>query len=268
MKRNYALQQLEQELEQAREDMRSITEEQEAANEELQSANEELLSSSEELQSLNEELETGKEELQSTNEELMVVNHEITSLNEQVTEARDYSEAIVSNIREPLLVLDKNLRVKTANDAFYKTFRVNEVETEGVLVYNLGNRQWDIPGLRTLLEKILPEKSKFTDFEVTHTFSNIGERIMLLNAREVINKNNSEKLILLSIEDITERRKAEDILHKSEEQFRQLVKGLPAAVYSCDAEGRVVFYNDAAVKLWGKKPEPGQGPLEQRIPDV
>jgi len=252
------IQQLELELEQAREDMRSITEEQEAANEELQSANEELLSSSEELQSLNEELETGKEELQSTNEELMVVNHEITSLNELAAEARDYAEAIVSNIREPLLVLDKNLRVKTANEAFYKTFRVNEVETEGVLIYNLGNKQWDIPGLRILLEKILPEKSKFSDFEVAHTFSSIGERIMLLNAREVINKSNSEKLILLSIEDITERKKAEDVLHKSEEQFRQLVKGLPAAVYSCDAEGRVVFYNDAAVKLWGKKPELGK----------
>ena len=252
------IQQLELELEQAREDMRSITEEQEAANEELQSANEELLSSSEELQSLNEELETGKEELQSTNEELMVVNHEITSLNEQVTEARDYAEAIVSNIREPLLVLDKNLRVQTANNAFYKTFKVNELETEGVLIYNLGNKQWDIPGLRMLLEKILPGKSKFNDYEVTHIFSTIGERIMLLNAREVINKNNTEKLILLSIDDITERKKAEDVLHKSEEQFRQLVKGLPAAVYSCDAEGRIVFYNDAAVKMWGKKPELGK----------
>jgi two-component system CheB/CheR fusion protein len=252
------IQQLEQELEQTREDMRSITEDQEAANEELQSANEELLSSSEELQSLNEELETGKEELQSTNEELMVVNHEITSLNEQVTEARDYAEAIVSNIREPLLVIDKNLRVRTANNAFYKTFRVHEKETEGVLIYDLGNKQWDIPALRTLLEQILPAKSKFNDFEVTHHFSSIGERVMLLNAREVINKSNSEKLILLSIEDITERKKAEEVIRKSEEQFRQLVKGLPAAVYSCDAEGRIVFYNDAAVKLWGRKPEVGK----------
>jgi len=168
--------------------MRSITEDQEAANEELQSANEELLSSSEELQSLNEELETGKEELQSTNEELMVVNHEMISLNEQVTAARDYAEAIIVNIREPLLVLDKNLRIKTANDAFYKTFRVTEKETEEVLIYDIGNKQWDIPALRTLLEKILPEKTVFNDFEVTHTFSSVGERVMLLNALEFINK--------------------------------------------------------------------------------
>ena len=252
------IQQLEKELAQSREDMRSITEDQEAANEELQSANEELLSSSEELQSLNEELETGKEELQSTNEELMIVNQEMISLNEQVTTTRDYAEAIIANIHEPLLVLDKNLRIKTANNAFYKTFRVSEKETEAVLIYNLGNKQWDIPDLRRLLEKILPEKSVFNDFEVTHIFSTIGERVMMLNAREVINKNSSEKLILLSIEDITERKKAQEILNKTGEHFRHLVKELPAAVYSCDAKGYINFYNDAAVKVWGRKPEIGK----------
>ena len=252
------IQQLVKELTQAREDMRSITEDQEASNEELQSANEELLSSSEELQSLNEELETGKEELQSTNEELTVVNQEMISLNEQVTAARDYAEAIIANIHEPLLVLDKNLRIRTANNAFYKTFRVNEKETEAVLIYDLGNKQWDIPELRNLLEKILLEKSVFNDFEVTHTFSHIGERIMLLNAREVINKNSAEKLILLSIEDITERKKAQEVLNKTGEHFRHLVKELPAAVYSCDAQGHITFYNDAAVKIWGRRPEIGK----------
>ncbi len=252
------IQQLEKELAQSREDMRSITEDQEAANEELQSANEELLSSSEELQSLNEELETGKEELQSTNEELMVVNHEMISLNEQVTAARDYAEAIIVNIREPLLVLDKNLRIKTGNNAFYKTFQVTEKETEAVLIYDIGNKQWDIPALRTLLEKILPEKTVFNDFEVTHTFSSIGERVMLLNAREVVSKNSSEKLILLSIEDITDLKKAQKVLQKTGEYFRHLVKELPAAVHSCDAQGYITYYNDAAVKLWGRKPEPGK----------
>jgi two-component system CheB/CheR fusion protein len=177
--------QLEEELAQTHEDMRGITEEQEAANEELQSANEELLSSTEELQSLNEELETSKEELESSNEELTVVNHEIISLNEQVTESRDYAEAIVASIRAPLLVLDKNLRVKSANLAFYKTFRVLELETEGKLIYDLGDKEWNIPALRTLLEHILPEKSTITDYEVRHTFKTIGERIMLLNAHEI-----------------------------------------------------------------------------------
>jgi two-component system CheB/CheR fusion protein len=104
------------------------------------------------------------------------------SLNEQVTASRDYAEAIIANIHEPMLVLDKTLRIKTANNAFYKTFRVNEHDTEGALIYDLGNKQWNIPELRTLLENILPEKSVFKDFEVTHVFSTIGERVMLLNA--------------------------------------------------------------------------------------
>ena len=252
------IEQLEQELAQAREDMRSITEDQEAANEELQSANEELLSSSEELQSLNEELETGKEELQSTNEELTVVNQEMVSLNEQVTAARDYSENIIANIRESLLVLDENQRIITANRSFYKTFRVNEQETEGALIYELGNKQWNIPALRTLLEKILPEKSVFNDFEVTHSFSHIGERTMLLNARAIKNEKGQDKLILLSIEDITERKKAQEILNKSSEHLEQLVKELPAGVYSCDALGRINFYNKAAAKLWGREPKVGR----------
>jgi two-component system, chemotaxis family, CheB/CheR fusion protein len=245
------LRQLEQELAQTREDMRSITEDQEAANEELQSANEELQSGSEELQSLNEELETSKEELQSTNEELTVVNHEMIGLNEQIVEARNYAESIVANIREPLLVLDKNLRIKTANNAFYKTFQVHEQETEGVLIYDLGNRQWNIPELRTLLEKILPEKSIFNDFEVSHTFSTIGERVMLLNAREVINKTNAEKLILLSIEDITVRKQAEEVVKKSERQFRQMAESMPQKVWTADAEGHKNYFNQTYLRYTG-----------------
>ena len=251
---DFRIQQLEQELAQTYEDMRSITEEQEAANEELQSANEELLSGSEELQSLNEELETSTEELQSASEELTVVNHELINLNEQVTKAKDYTESIVSAIREPLLVLDKNLRIKTANSAFYKIFRVNEQETENKLIYELSGGQWNIPALRTLLEEILPEKTKFEDFEIRHRFSILGERTMLLNAREIKSDTISEKLILLAIEDITEKKIADDKLKESEERYFRLLKTLPTAIYTCDARGFITYYNDAAVELWGRKP--------------
>jgi two-component system CheB/CheR fusion protein len=251
--RDLRIKQLELELTQAREDMRSITEDQETANEELQSSNEELLSGSEELQSLNEELETSKEELQSTNEELMVVNHEMISLNEQVAEARNYAESIVANIREPLLVLDKNLRIKTANNSFYKTFRLNEKETEGTLIYNLGGNQWDIPELRTLLEKIIPEKSVIADFEVIHSFPAIGEMIMLLNARQVINKNNVEKLILLSIEDITERKRAQAKVEASEHRYHQMIYSSPAMIAIFKGENMIIeIANDAIIKSWGK----------------
>ncbi|MEX0661890.1 MAG: chemotaxis protein CheB [Balneolaceae bacterium] len=224
------IRQLEQELMEMRENMRSITEDQEAANEELQSANEELMSGSEELQSLNEELETSKEELQSTNEELIVVNHEMINLNEQLAAERNYSQSIVANIREPLLVLDKNLCIRLANNAFYKLFKMNEKETEGTLIFNLGDKHWNIPELRKLFKEIIPQKSMIHDFEVTHTFPNIGELIMLLNAREVKSEKNQEKMILLSIEDITkrvnERKKIHDIREQHTKELLQNNKDL------------------------------------------
>jgi len=243
--------QLERELAQTREDMRGITQDQEAVNEELQSANEELLSGSEELQSLNEELETGKEELQSTNEELTVVNQEITGLNEQVTEARNYAEAIIATIREPLLVLDKSLRIKTANAAFYKTFQVNELETEGVSLYKLGNGQWNIAELDWLLEKILPEKSMVTDFDITTTFPIIGERVMQLNAREILNGTNAEKLILLAIEDITAATKAQQVERQAQERIRFIVEATPEKVSTADADGNADYFNQAWLTYTG-----------------
>ncbi len=201
------IKQIERELVQTREDMRSITEDQEAANEELQSANEELLSGSEELQSLNEELETSKEELQSSNEELTVVNQELISLNEQITTARRYAESIVATIREPILVLDKNLRIRSANKSFYSTFHIQKKDTEGTLIYDLADKHWNIPALRTLLSGIVEENKTFVDFEVVHNFPLVGKKILLLNAREVISEVGAEKFILLAIEDVTEQKK-------------------------------------------------------------
>ncbi len=228
--RDARIQQLEKDLAQSRIDMRAITEEQEAINEELQSANEELLSGSEELQSLNEELESSKEELQSTNEELTVVNQEMIGLNEQISEARDYAEAIVSNLRRPLIVLNKHLRIKSANSAFYKTFLVNELETEGNLIYEIGNKDWDIPDLRVLLEQVLPQKQKLTDFEVRHTFQSIGPRIMLLNAHEITSARDLEKTILLDIEDVTEKnqylQKEKELLNR----FHNIVMQAPVSI--------------------------------------
>ncbi|MBP3193213.1 CheR family methyltransferase [Natronogracilivirga saccharolytica] len=243
--------QLERELVETREDMRSITEDQEAVNEELQSANEELLSGSEELQSLNEELETSKEELESTNEELVVVNNEMTSLNKQLEAEKNYSEAIVSNIREPLLVLDKHLRVRTANNAFYKLFKMSEEETEGVIVYELADKHFDIPKLRTLLEKSIPEKSKINNFEITHTFPNTGKLILLVNARVVTRESKTEELILLSIEDITkqetERRKRHDIQKQHTKDLEQKIKQRTAEL--SDVNKRLVLQNEELLKM-------------------
>ena len=225
------IEQLEKELTQARTDMRSITEDQEAANEELQSANEELLSGSEELQSLNEELETSKEELQSTNEEVMIVNKELVDRNEQLNNARLYTEGIVSTIRDPLIILNADLRVKRATAGFYNKFKTTEKQTEGRYIYELGTRQWDIPKFRELLENILPEKRTIEDFQVIHTFPNIGKKIMCLNARQIFNVS-GEQLILLAFEDITDRRKVEEGLAEAERLLSESKERLKAAVDS------------------------------------
>ena len=217
------MQQLVKELANAREDMRSITEDQEASNEELQSANEELLSGNEELQSLNEELETSREEVQTSNEELIIVNQELYDRNEQLNLSRLYAESIVTTIREPLIILNKELKVKSANKAFYSKFDTTQEGTEGKLLFELGNRQWDIPPFRLLLEKILAEKSSIVDFEVTHGFPGIGERILVLNATRILRDNSDEQSILLAIEDITEKRKVDTALKLFSEELEKQV---------------------------------------------
>jgi two-component system CheB/CheR fusion protein len=200
------IEQLENEITLTREDMRVITEDQEAVNEELQSANEELLSSSEELQSLNEELETSKEELQSTNEELIIINQEMLDKQEQINATRLYAEAIIATVREPLVVMDKDLRIKSINSSFFKKFNITEEEAEGKLIYELQNHLFDNSQLRSLLEKILPQKTELSDYEISIPLPLVGECTLLLNARHVINEKNKEQLILLAMEDITERK--------------------------------------------------------------
>jgi two-component system CheB/CheR fusion protein len=123
-----------------------------------------------------------------------------TSLREE----RDYAQAIVETVREPLLVLDAQLRVQSANGAFYATFQVGPNETQGRLVYELGNRQWDIPALREQLTQVLSRSCDFADFEVRHEFESIGLKVMRLGARRIVREGSDGELILLAIEDRTE----------------------------------------------------------------
>ena len=104
-------------------------------------------------------------------------------LKKTVTKLQEYAESIVNTVREPLIVLDQDLRVVTASRSLYEVFKVKPEETVGQLIYDLGNKQWDIPKLRELLEDILPKKATFDDYEVEHNFATIGRRTMLLNAR-------------------------------------------------------------------------------------
>jgi two-component system CheB/CheR fusion protein len=237
--------QLEDELMTLREDMRNLVEEQESANEELQSVNEEILSSNEELQSINEELETSKEELESSNEELITVNQELQMRNEQLMEIQEYSEAVFTTIREGLLILDKNLRIKNANTCFYKMFGLTEEETQGKMVYEIDNNQWNIPRLKELLEEVIPRNSQVQDFEVIHHFEKTGEKILLLNARRLIRKFHAEQLILLAFEDITDFRKSQKVLEQRESWFRNTAENSPVMIWVAGADKKIEFVNKA-----------------------
>src|SRR5580658_6073526 len=130
-----------------------------------------------------------------------------------VEDIQNYALNIVDTVREPLMILDTTLRVRYANRAFYQTFHVTPEETENRLIYELGNGQWDIPDLRTLLEDVVPKSSVFNDFELEHAFPVIGRRVMLLNARKLAAGQHGE-LLVLAMEDVTARKRAEEELIK------------------------------------------------------
>jgi two-component system CheB/CheR fusion protein len=134
---------------------------------------------------------------------------DLKKIEEDAREARQYAESIVDTVWEPLIILDSDLKVVSASRSFYRTFRVSPQETVGCYLYNLGDRQWDIPRLRELLETILPQNTSFDNFEMEHDFRLIGRRKVLLNARRILRKTGETQLILLAMEDVTERRSAE-----------------------------------------------------------
>ncbi len=123
-------------------------------------------------------------------------------------ESWTYIKTVVDVVREPVLILDKELRVMAANESFYRAFQVEQKDTEGKIVYELGNGQWNIPVLRKLLEDILPKNTFFKGFEVAHEFPLIGRKVMILNARQIHKENTLSALfppiILLAMEDVTE----------------------------------------------------------------
>jgi two-component system CheB/CheR fusion protein len=166
--------------------------------------------------------------------------------------------SIVDTVREPLVILDGSLRVRQANRSFYQTFHVQPEGTEGCFLYDLGNRQWDSPALRKLLEEILPQNTVFNDFEVVHDFPAIGRKVMLLNARRLYREQNRTELILLAIEDITERRRAEEALRRqaealrqSEERLRRMINIEGVGVLIFDGTGTLLDANDAFLHMFG-----------------
>jgi PAS domain S-box-containing protein len=147
-------------------------------------------------------------------------------------DARVYAESIVDTVQESILVLDKDVRVISANSSFYSTFQVSHEETENKFIYDIGNSQWDIPRLRELLEEILPRNTHFKNFEVDHVFSSIGRKVMSLNASRIYQEGVGTERILLVIEDITERKRAEEKLKQTLEELEHSNKDLEQFAYA------------------------------------
>jgi len=149
-------------------------------------------------------------------------------------QAREYAESLIETVREPLVVLDADLRVQRATAAFYQTFLVSREETEGRFLYGLGNGQWSGPRLRELLGSALFKSEPFQDFEIEHDFPHIGRRTMRLNARRIPRLDPQERTVLLAIEDVTARREIAEI------RFQRLFETAKDGMTVIDAETEIV----------------------------
>ncbi|HEV2292911.1 MAG TPA: PAS domain S-box protein [Tepidisphaeraceae bacterium] len=167
-----------------------------------------------------------------------------------VEDIQDYALNIVDTVREPLLILDTTLRVRSANRAFYQTFQVSPEETVDRLIYELGNGQWDIPALRTLLEDIVPKSSVFNDFELEHAFPVIGRRVMLLNARKLQAGRHGE-LLVLAMEDVTARKRAEEELLKAGALQNAIFNSANFSSIATDEKGVIQIFNVGAERMLG-----------------
>jgi PAS domain S-box-containing protein len=173
--------------------------------------------------------------------------HSVELLNHEILDAREYAEDIVETLREPLVVLNSDLKVLTANDSFYSTFKVSPEETIGKFIYELGNRQWDIPKLRVLLEEILPHNLVFYDYEVEHDFQGIGRKTILLNARQIFRKNIGSNIILLAMEDITVRK----YLEEERDRLAMIVEFSNDAIFSITMDDVITSWNRGAENIFG-----------------
>lgn len=143
---------------------------------------------------------------------------------EKVQGALDYARAIVETMKEPLLVLDKDVRVLSANKAFYDTFRVHASDVTNKSLFEIGEHQWDILKLRKLIEQVVTKNIYFSNFEVSFDFSRIGQKTMNLNGRQIKMHGENQPMILLVIEDITKRKKADEILKRDSKSLKEIVK--------------------------------------------
>ncbi len=165
--------------------------------------------------------------------------------------AQHYAEAIVNTIREPIIVLDASLTVVSAGHSFYEKFKTTQNDTEGKLIYELGEGQWDIPELRTVLTEILSKKTVLDGYEVSSKFPNIGERTMLLNARVLESGDDRADLILLAIDDITQQKTTDAALDQESARVESILRSAQLAIVTINEAGIIQSFGAGAEELFG-----------------
>jgi len=175
--------------------------------------------------------------------------------------ALKYAENIITTVPLSLLILNSDLRVTSASRSFYQTFKITPEKTLGQLIYELDNRQWDIPKLRELLEHILPEHTTIEGFEMTHYFPSIGQRVMLLSAQQVYRSHDEPPLILLIMEDATQRTSKAQLMQATLEYAEDIIAAVPVSLLILDADLRVISANRSFYQTFKVTPEETLGQL-------
>lgn len=259
---------LRRELDATQRHLQSVIEAHKAGQEKLRSLEEELLSAHQEFQSTNEELETAKEELQSANEELAtaneelrVRNHELSQVNLTLKNAQEFNEAILGTMRDALVVLDRDLRVKRANRAYFEMFRTKPEAIQNNCLYDTGNGLWDRREIKESLQIVSQGGRTLEDYEIIQAHPEIGERILNLSAYKLLGEDHLNDLILLTIQDVTERRSIEAALRQRSEILDQAHE----AVLMWELGGTVRYWNRGAEELYGYKRSEAIGKISHTL---
>ncbi|MGD9937482.1 MAG: response regulator [Methanoregulaceae archaeon] len=187
------------------------------------------------------------------------IERERTEQIQQLKRAREYAENIVDTIREVLIVLDNRLRIVSANRSFYETFQTVPEKIEGRFVHELADQVWNIPEFLALLERILMHSFQHEGLELDHEFPGLGRRVMLLNARWVYEEKGETDRILLTMSDITERKRAEEALAAEKERLAVTLWNIGEGVIVADVRGSIVLMNRTAEQLTGWTAETATG---------
>jgi two-component system CheB/CheR fusion protein len=251
--------QLEFYLKESKEHLKMMTEEFNTIQEQLQTANEEVLSSNEELQSINEELETSKEELQSTNEELTTINEELQRRNDELSISVNYAESIVETMREPLLVLNADMKIEKANRAFLHLFGLQHETVIRNNLFEVADGKLDIKVLRDKLKKIISASKSFENFEVQEDIVNGSGKTLLFNALRITDDDKIKNKYLLVIEDISDRKQSEKLLKTNEERLRLIIQNAFDIITIFSEKGDVIYESESIKHILGYEPHERMG---------